>query len=116
MYCCSYRLQDLFFATYQGENLLHGLATRYEESGVDMFGLMHVLFDYDSDIYKVVGVFIFPGQDVPAKLAEMPDYADYSFSKVDPADEEVRTFLTSLYSGKSPLATFNVVSSKYFLG
>mmetsp|Transcript_21361 Transcript_21361/g.46701 ORF Transcript_21361/g.46701 Transcript_21361/m.46701 type:complete len:372 (+) Transcript_21361:177-1292(+) len=111
MFCATYKGQDQIFAAFQGQNVTHGMACRLEACQLDLFSIMHTLLDFETNEYKVVGVFIFRGTEVPPPVVSLPDYELFQWLKAEPKDPLVRQFVSSLIVGNSPVPQYNVVAS-----
>lgn len=117
MLCFTYKDQDSIFAGFQGENVAHGLFCRLEKLGMEYFGAMQTLYrpsrqnSYNAlDSFKVLGVFILPGSEVPRPLVTLPDFQDFQILKADTKDPLIRQFVGKIITGTSPVQEFSSIS------
>ncbi|MEW5304200.1 MAG: hypothetical protein WDW36_006827 [Sanguina aurantia] len=122
IYVVSHRHHDCINATYQGDSLAHGLYCRVEAACLlpTLFGRLHVLYNYDADEYKLIGVFIFRGQALPQQVAEFVDVDCYSWLKMDLGEgvnsgHEAKTLVSELVAGGLPSCEYKAVSTFDFL-
>ncbi|KAG1659265.1 hypothetical protein FOA52_008194 [Chlamydomonas sp. UWO 241] len=111
----TYRAQDAIFIGYQGDNVAHGMACRLEQyldGTMDLFGVMHTFLDHETGAYKVLGVLITDGLDVPPQLRRMADYEHFQYSKVDPKDPSMRKFVDALLTDRPPLPQMGVLFTR----
>ncbi len=119
IFCATYRSQDLLFAPYQGDNVIHGLCSRIEAAGYanEVFGIMHTMQSMYKEEFKVLGFFIVPGQEMPSGLlAKVPDLShaegQFQLLKADTKDPLVRQFVGGLVTGRSPTPDYSVVFTR----
>uniref|UniRef100_A0A7R9VA34 EF-1-gamma C-terminal domain-containing protein n=1 Tax=Chlamydomonas euryale TaxID=1486919 RepID=A0A7R9VA34_9CHLO len=116
MFVVTYAAQDAIFAGYQGDNAMHGMACRLEEhldGQMDLFGIIHTYLDHETGAYKVLGLMITDGTDVPPQLRRMPDFDAFHFNKVaDTRNPTIRKFVGSLLAGDGPTAALGVICSR----
>lgn len=74
--------------------------------------MMHTLFKCSPETYKVLGILIVQGNDIPPKLLAMPDHDQFQLLKADVTDPLVRQFVGQLVAGCSPVPEFTLVSSR----
>lgn len=83
-----------------------------------LFGRLHVLYNYDADEYKLIGVFIFKGQVLPQKVAEFVDVDCYSWLKMDVSSgvgPEAKSLVSELMAGGLPSFEYKAVSTFEFV-
>eukprot|EP00798_Chlamydomonas_sp_ICE-L_P009994 gene9994-7878_t len=115
IYIIAYREQDKFFAHYQGDNLFTGFICRMQAAGAKCFGVMHNLHHHDKDCYKVLGMFIFEGQNIPQAIQGLPDFEHYAFTKANIGIPEVKSFIGALVTSTSPIPELDMVASREIL-
>lgn len=112
MFCMTYKPQDLIFAGFQGDNVVHGFCCRLEATPVEAFGSFVTLANLQNTSFKVLGVLIVAGVTIPAAIASLPDFEQFQAAKADTRDPLVRDFIGNLLVGKSPVNELTVVSAQ----
>lgn len=108
-------VNELTCSCVQGDNVAHGLFCRLEKLDMEYFGCMQTLYRPSRshnalDAFKVIGVFILPGTDIPRKLASFPDFQDFQILKADTRDPLIRQFVGKIMVGTSPVQEFSSVA------
>lgn len=112
MFCLTYKPQDLIFAGFQGDNIVHGFCCRLETIPTEVFGSFLTLANHQNTSFKVIGVLIVAGSSIPPAIAKLPDCEQFQAAKADTRDPLVRDFIGNLITGKSPVNEFTVMSAQ----
>lgn len=52
---------------------------------MDLFGVLHTFVNHANGAYKVIGLFITDGADIPPQLRKLSDFEHYHWKKVWPS-------------------------------
>jgi len=96
-------------------NAVGGFIQRAEDVRKYGFGVLNIIGkDEDTPPYKIVGSWVFRGQEIPKEMQDCDDCSYYNWTKVDTAKPDVRKRLTALFTADALGPDENVIDRRYF--
>lgn len=114
VYTCDYKYNDEHKVYFLTCNLMGGFLQRVERLRKYGFGALNLVGETDEKApWKLGGIWIFRGQDIPAEMTECDDSEHFNFAKLDitkPAGQKVfqDAFVADVIDG------LNVLERRYF--
>jgi len=115
IYTITYKYDDENKILFMTGNAVGGFIQRAEEVRKYAFGTLIIVGkDEDTPPYKIVGCWIFRGQEVPKEMLDCDDYAYYNWTKVDSSQAAVRKRIEALFVADSFGPDEAAVDRRYF--
>lgn len=100
-----YKYNDELTLTFMSNNLIGGFFNRLSGSIKYMFGSLVVYGENNNN--GIVGAIMLRGQDSVPAFDVAPDWESYSYTKLDPANEQDREFVNDMWAWDKPVLVNN---------
>jgi elongation factor 1-gamma len=114
VYTCEYKYNDEHKVYFLTCNLMGGFIQRVERLRKYGFGALNLVGETDEKApWKLGGVWIFRGQDIPAEMTECDDSEHFNFTKVDVTKPAGQKVLSDALAA-DVIDGLNVLERRYF--
>lgn len=96
-----YKYNDELTLTFMSNNLIGGFFNRLTASTKYMFGSMVVYGENNNN--GIIGAFMVRGQDNVPAFDVAPDWESYSYTKLDPTNEDDKEFVNNMWAWDKPV-------------
>lgn len=96
-----YKYNDELTLTFMSNNLIGGFFNRLTASTKYMFGAMVVYGENNNN--GIIGAFMVRGQDNVPAFDVAPDWESYSYTKLDPTNEDDKEFVNNMWAWDKPV-------------
>ena len=96
-----YKYNDELTLTFMSNNLIGGFFNRLTGSTKYMFGSMVVYGENNNN--GIIGAFMVRGQDNVPAFDVAPDWESYSYTKLDPTNEDDKEFVNNMWAWDKPV-------------
>ncbi|EDO14734.1 hypothetical protein Kpol_333p4 [Vanderwaltozyma polyspora DSM 70294] len=101
-----YKYNDELTQTFMSNNLIGGFFNRLSASTKYMFGSMVVYGENNNN--GIIGAVMVRGQDNVPAFDVAPDWESYSYTKLDPTNEEEKEFVNNMWAWDKPVVAGGV--------
>ncbi|EDO15725.1 hypothetical protein Kpol_1073p11 [Vanderwaltozyma polyspora DSM 70294] len=101
-----YKYNDELTQTFMSNNLIGGFFNRLSASTKYMFGSMVVYGENNNN--GIIGAVMVRGQDSVPAFDVAPDWESYSYTKLDPTNEEEKEFVNNMWAWDKPVVAGGV--------
>jgi len=114
VYTCDYKYNDEHKVYFLTCNLMGGFIQRVERLRKYGFGAVNLIGETDEKApWKLGGIWIFRGQDIPAEMTECDDSEHFNFTKLDLTNAAGKKRMQELFVGDT-VDGLNVLERRYF--
>jgi len=111
----TYKYDDENKVLFMTGNAVGGFVQRAEDVRKYAFGVLDIIGkDEDTPPYKIVGSWIFRGQEIPKEMQDCDDCSYYNWTKADTSKPDARKRITALFTADALGPNENVIDRRYF--
>ena len=112
IWICTYNYNDENTIGFMTSNLVGGFVQRSDALRRHAFGIMHIL--NNEKPFEVTGCWMLRGQSIQPMLDSNPDAEYYSWTKIDPGNEEDRKRVEEYWTAEEKLMGKDIFDGKIF--